>query len=526
MREEIIEVSGHANLFIIAPRSRNDQTNLQSDHDGKMTRPSLVGTVLARRYKILETIDVESFRAHDLALDQTVTVRQAKLTSQRERDSWRQRVRRLASVRHPNFLNVLDLILDGSRDLVVTERPLGHSLAEFLKDRSFDLEDVVRLMPLTALDVAATYASRPNSISARLLFVQTTRPQDAQIDLKRRPIFDWPPTVIKLDVWELVRPSKNLTWPFLNSREQESGSTGWAVRQVAQLTCELLGGEKRKGYAIKRQFEPVNGLGNAGNSILYDGLQRSSLFESSENFFYKLESAIRSGDGESRALPAPPSNSREHSAASFRTNDVIRRFNRDADWLAALVLSAVASAALVLAVLVQDRHPKADDLNAKAVQAGGDLLLNANSEALFKDVGSNGEKSTGEITSGQASSADHPLTETPLQEIPSSQTEPAASVPTPSLAITSELNHINAQTNRSASSPVIWQDSGRAIRQKIHIVIYRSSVRPRFVGVKMRLIALWHQSLARSEKSRSWTAFSNLNRGLRKKAVYTTETNH
>ena len=114
-------------LPLIAPRSRNDRTNLRSDRDGKMTGSSLVGTVLARRYQILERIDVDSFRAHDLALDQTVTVRQAKLTSQRERDTWRQRVRRLASVRHPNFLNVLDLILDGSRDLVVTERPLGHS---------------------------------------------------------------------------------------------------------------------------------------------------------------------------------------------------------------------------------------------------------------------------------------------------------------------------------------------------------------------------------------------------------------
>jgi hypothetical protein len=503
-------------LSLIAPRSRNDEANLRSDRDGKMTGSSLVGTVLAKRYKILERIDVDSFRAHDLALDQTVTVRQANLTSERNRDTWRKRVRRLASVRHPNFLNVLDLILDGSRDLVVTERPLGHSIAEFLKESSFDLEDVVRLMPLTALDLATTYASRPNSISARLLFVETTRPQDEQIDLKRRPIFDWPPIVIKLDVWELVRPSKNLTWPFLNLRQQESGSTGWAVRQVAQLTYELLGAEKRKSFAIKRRFEPVNALGNAGNSILYDGLQRSFLFESSESFFHKLESAIRSGDGESRALPAPASNTREHSAASSRTNDVIRRFNRDADWLAALVLGAVVSAALMLAVLVQDRHPKAVDLTEKAVQAGGDLLLNANSAMVFQDVGLKGKKYTGEITSGQASSADHPLTEISPKENPSSQMEAAASVPTPVLAITSELNHINAQTNRSASSPVIWQDSAPVIRPKIHIVRNRSSVAFRYGDVKRRLIELWHQSLANSEKSRSWTAFSNLNSGAKK----------
>jgi hypothetical protein len=38
------------------------------DTEGKMTGPSLVGTVLARRYKILETIDGDSFKAHDLAL--------------------------------------------------------------------------------------------------------------------------------------------------------------------------------------------------------------------------------------------------------------------------------------------------------------------------------------------------------------------------------------------------------------------------------------------------------------------------
>ena len=477
-----------------------------------MTGSSLVGTVLARRYHILERIDVDSFRAHDLALDQTVTVRQAELTSQRERDSWRQRVRRLASVRHPNFLNVLDLILDGSRDLVVTERPLGHSLAEFLKERSFNLEDVVRLMPLTALDIATTYASRPNSISARLLFVETTRPQDAQVDLKRRPIFDWPPIVIKLDVRELVRSSKNLTWPFLNSREQESGSTGWAVRQVAQLTYELLGAEKRKGYAIKRRFKPVNALGNAGNSILYDGLQRSSLFESSESFFHTLESAIRSGEGESRASHAPASNTPGHSAASSRTNDVIRRFNRDADWLATLVLGAVVSAAFMLAVLVQDRHPKAVDLKEKAVQSGGDLLLNANSAMVFKDEGLKGKKFTGEITSGQSSSDDHAFTEISPKENSFSQTEAAASTPTPALVYMPEINHINAHANVNSWRPAHWQVSARVIRTKIHNVKDRSSVRPRFVGVKMRLIALRHQSLARAEKSRNWTAFSKLNR--------------
>jgi hypothetical protein len=48
---------------------------------------------------IQKAIDVDSFKAHDLALGQTVTVRQALLTSQRAGDTWRQKVQQLALVR-------------------------------------------------------------------------------------------------------------------------------------------------------------------------------------------------------------------------------------------------------------------------------------------------------------------------------------------------------------------------------------------------------------------------------------------
>ena len=47
----------------------------------------------------------------------------------------------------------------------------------------------------------------------------------------------------------------------------------------------------------------------------------------------------------------------------------------------------------------------------------------------------------------------------------------------------------------------------------------RSSVRPRFVDVKMRLIALWRQSLVRNERSRSWTLFSNSKKGIGRRSV-------
>jgi hypothetical protein len=196
------------------------------------------------------------------------------------------------------------------------------------------------------------------------------------------------------------------------------------------------------------------------------------------------------------------------------TNDVIRRFNRDTEWLAMRVLGAVVFAVLVLAVLIQEHHPKAADLTQDARQSGGDLLLNADPATLSKFVGLYEKSSPGEITSR------HGFTEILPQENPSPRMETAASTQTPVLGLTPKINHPDLHANASPWSSVHRQDSARVIRPKIHNVRYGSSVRLGFVDVKMRLIALWHQSLARSEKSRSRTAFSNSNRAKQKQVSY------
>ena len=83
-------------LLLLGLESRKHQTDFRSDRDGKMTGSSLVGTVLATRYKILEADEVDSFKAHDLVLDQTVTVRQAFLTSQSAGDFTIRRLPKIA----------------------------------------------------------------------------------------------------------------------------------------------------------------------------------------------------------------------------------------------------------------------------------------------------------------------------------------------------------------------------------------------------------------------------------------------
>jgi hypothetical protein len=411
-------------------------------------------------------------------------------------------------VRDPNFLNILDVVSDKSSYFVVTERPLCRSIAELLRERSrLDAEDVLALMtPLAgALDLAASFACCPNLISARWLFAETRR--SFAVDSDECSLSELPPFFVKLDVWELVRPRKNIEWPFLTLNAQSGGSRGLAVRQAALLTYELLGGEKKKKGEVKRWFKPVNELGDAGNSMLYDGLQGSPLFETSEDFFHKLEAAIRSGARESRALPAPALQTPKHSVALPGTSDVIRRFNRDTARLAMLVVGVVVLAVLVLAALFQERHRKTADLTEEARQAEG-VWLNANPAARFTVVDLNGKSSTSKVTSKQATSVNRSFTEISLQANPSSQMEAAASTPTPVLAFSPEINRHDVQANAGTWTAAHRQDSERVMGLKVPRARFRSSVRLRFVDVKMRLIALWHQSLARSEKSRTWTGFS------------------
>jgi hypothetical protein len=186
--------------------------------------------------------------------------------------------------------------------------------------------------------------------------------------------------------------------------------------------------------------------------------------------------------------------------------DTISRFNRDTVWLATGVLGTVVFAALVLAF--QECQPKG--------QTEKDLLLNANparAGSVLARSSSSGDKTTAGLGIGD----DLGFAEMPLPEIPSSNTEPAASPPSPVLASTPEIGY-NVGHNASR------RNSARERRPRTHNVKNRSSVGFGTADVKRRLIELWHQSLARSEKSRSWTAFSNLSRGAGEKAAYTAET--
>src|SRR5438132_7525485 len=143
-------------LLLPEPASDRAETSFPSDRQARKSEASLTGTILAGRYKLLGATEAESFKAHDLALDQTVSVRVVFPGSQRAGDIWRRKVYQLALERTPYFLNVLDVISEKSTDFVISEHQRGQSNAELLRERArIDFEDVLSLIaPLVdALDL-------------------------------------------------------------------------------------------------------------------------------------------------------------------------------------------------------------------------------------------------------------------------------------------------------------------------------------------------------------------------------------
>ena len=102
----------------------------------------------------------------------------------------------------------------------------------------------------------------------------------------------------------------------------------------------------------------------------------------------------------------------------------------------------------------------------------------------------------------------------------------AAPTPAPVFMLSPEMNRLLARANGSRVSPAHRPDFARVIRTGIPQERYRLSRRLRDVDVKMRLIALWHQSLVPSEKSHGWTLLSNSNKWRGKKISYAAARSH
>jgi hypothetical protein len=144
-----------------------------------------------------------------------------------------------------------------------------------------------------------------------------------------------------------------------------------------------------------------------------------------------------------------------------------QRSNSGAVWLAAGVLGTVAFAAVVLAV--QDHHSMQVNSTEEAGPAGSVIAKFSPQENRYPHL------------------------------------ENAAATPFPLLALTPSHD---IQANADSRSTDHRKASGQAMELHVPRTRSRASMRP--VDVKTRLIALWHQSLARSGRPLSWNVFANM----------------
>jgi hypothetical protein len=184
---------------------------------------------------------------------------------------------------------------------------------------------------------------------------------------------------------------------------------------------------------------------------------------------------------------------RGHSAALTATEDVIRRFNRDTQLLAAEVVVALALVMLVLGVVVRERPPEATDLAEQESQTSRDLLVSATSLASAKGGSFGGDSFMGQITTAPTVSEGLMTADIlPWRE-------------------SSSVGGGNSESARTTLSAVVPN------------LKHRLSARLRFGDVKARLIALWHQSLGRSQEPRDWPGALDRAKRQRMRIVYSNQ---
>jgi hypothetical protein len=197
---------------------------------------------------------------------------------------------------------------------------------------------------------------------------------------------------------------------------------------------------------------------------------------------------------ETGGFDAASSQAYGHSFALGDAQTVMRRFNRTTTWVATGLLSTLVVAAGVL--VFQDNHPMAVNIHEEARRTSGGFVSEGSPDSPSEVVGLNG-KNPDQTTSGQL----------------------ASSYP----GVAPAANNGELPTKISESLGAKRQDSPRAIRPRIHNLRHRLSLRSGAVDVKMRLIMLWHQSLARAH---GWTLFSYPHHARSKKVSNTIETSH
>jgi hypothetical protein len=183
-------------------------------------------------------------------------------------------------------------------------------------------------------------------------------------------------------------------------------------------------------------------------------------------------------------------------------NGVLRKYDRQTMWVASGLLICTILAAVVL--VIQEAKKNAADYATAEDLISDDAAVNSNPTTLSDVRSVNAESTSTKTTSGQTISIDR--TDTVISPGQNSSPLTQSPVPdqTPVSAPTSETYQPETQADASLMFPVQRKDTAQVIHPSIRNLRHRQH--GRLVDVKTRLIALWHESLARRQQPRGWVA--------------------
>jgi serine/threonine protein kinase/TPR repeat protein len=295
---------------VAAPRTLSEENFATLLEDSAM--PSGMGsfetnTIIAGRYRVAESLgDTNAgrlFHAYDTQQQREVrliVLPPAALGDPAALTALEREVEKLANVRHPNLLGVIDFETVDRGSFLVLEWTDGFSLLDLLKARrELEADEALKLLAQAAAGVDHALSLGLNGLEFGLHQVQLHFPQAIEKEkLLRAALGTWPAFEVKLYPLGATRDiATSQTWAggqtMVGGAESSAADGGDArpryLQALAAVVYEILGGTLsplvlRGAGGPTMRYTPLSTLSEEGNEVLKRALDPARSFASAKEF--------------------------------------------------------------------------------------------------------------------------------------------------------------------------------------------------------------------------------------------------
>ena len=297
-------------------------------------------TIIANRYRVAESLGETNagrvFHAYDTQQQREVrliVLPPAMLGDSAALTSLEREVEKLAKVRHPNLLGVIDFETVDRGSFLVLEWTDGFSLLDLLKARrELNADETLKLLAQAAAGVDHALSVGLGGLEFGLHQIQIHFPQHIEKEqLLRAPLSTWPPFELKLYPLGVTHDfAASQTWAgaqtMVGGAHSSTAQGGDArpryLQVLAAVVYELLGGTLsplalRSAGGPTMRYTPLSTLSEEGNEVLKQALDPARSFSSAKEFSDSLTrlNGLQVARHESRAPVSPARSTAPRSVA-------------------------------------------------------------------------------------------------------------------------------------------------------------------------------------------------------------------